>query len=66
MAKETSSEIGQLLLYLVVTHFKRFSVTRAITAPVLGLYIKDMKVSVSVYAADVCISVYNLVLTSHC
>ena len=44
---DTSSEIGQLMLYLVAAHFKRFSVSKKhnIPTPVLGLYMKDMKVS---------------------
>ena len=39
---DTSSEIGQLMLYLVATHFKRFSVSKKHNIP---LYMKDMKVS---------------------
>ena len=54
----TSSEIGQLMWYLVAAHFKRFSISRIVPAPVLGLYIKDMKVSV--YTADLTLSVFIL------
>lgn len=47
---DTESEIGQLMLYLVAAHFKRFSVKRHDPpVPILGLYMKDMKVGVNVY-----------------
>ena len=55
-----SSEIGQLMIYLLAAHFKRFSITRAVPAHVLGLYIKDMKVSV--YTVDLTLSVYLFIL----
>ena len=44
---DTESEIGQLMLYLIAAHFRRFSVIKRgdIPTPILGIYMKDMKVS---------------------
>ena len=51
---DTSSEIGQLLLYLVASHLKKFTITRQeAPLPILGLYMKDMKVIVNVYTLNV-------------
>ena len=48
-SSSTESEIGQLMLYLVRAHVRRFKVTRKKSSqfsPILGLYMKEMKVSV--------------------
>ena len=43
------SEIGQLMLYMCASHIKRFLFTKRsaeVQPPILGLYMKNFKVSV--------------------
>ena len=60
------NEIGQLMLYLTAAHLKKLASVKKGTmlAPNLGLYMKDLMVSVCVCVC-VCVCVFYNALTAH-
>lgn len=42
--KDTEDGLGQLMLYLTTAHFSTMSKTKTKPSPILGVYMKDLKV----------------------